>query len=132
MRRLTLLSALTLLVVAPAVASGRGPSLQCADRHGSRYLFEYRPTTCVHFGPGGDFAGGVNLTHLRWRSWGRPLVRARGIEEGFHLPAEHIRVTVVAYRLRRCGRIRSYTRLRSTSRYGRLLVRLGACRGQRP
>jgi len=72
----------------------------------------------------------VSLVRLHWRGWGRGTAHATGIEQGFHLPRDHVRVSVTVFRLRRCGRTRTYTRLRSTSHFGSLLVRMSPCPGR--
>jgi hypothetical protein len=85
------------------------------------------PARCNTLGLGQAFARAANLARLRWRGWGRPVTRARGIERGFHRPLAHIPVRVKAYRRRRCpfGDL-IYTRLRATSHYGSLVVRYPA------
>lgn len=85
------------------------------------------PARCNTLRLGQAFARAANLARLRWRGWGRPVTRARGIERGFHRPLAHIPVRVKAYRRRRCpfGDL-IYTRLRATSHYGSLVVRYPA------
>jgi hypothetical protein len=103
--------------------------IACLRHDGSSYRRVYRPSHCAHFGPGGSFSGGVNLRNLHWKYWNRGTARATGIEQGFHLPPERIRVRVKAYRIRSgCGR-RAYTRLRVTSSHGTTVVRLSPCSG---
>jgi hypothetical protein len=104
--------------------------IPCLNRGGTRYRLRRHPRKCAIFSYGGSFGGGVNLAGLDWRRWGSRHARARGIEKGFHLPPEHIRVRVVAYRpVNRCGR-RVYSRLRSRSRYGKTVVALHVCGGR--
>src|ERR687887_1000968 len=83
-----------------AVAAAKHTNILCLNKAGTEYVVKYRPRTCAHFGPGGVFAGGVNLKRIRWRAWNRPSVRGRARECGFHLPCENIRVRVRAYRRR--------------------------------
>jgi hypothetical protein len=90
------------------------------------------PARCISFY--GGFVTSVNLVDLRWRGWGQPVARARGVDRGFHLPFAHIRVRVTVYRRRHCpsGDL-IYTRLRATSRSGSTVVRYPQnCRGRRP
>jgi hypothetical protein len=90
-------------------------------------VWRRHPARCVTLGPRQAFAQAAKLVRLRWRGWGRPVARARGIERGFHRPLARIPVKVKAYRRRRCpfGDF-IYTRLRATSRYGSLVVRYPA------
>ena len=86
-----------------------------------------RPRNCNTLRPRQPFAAAVNLARLRWSGWGRPAATARGIERGFHRPLRRIPVRVRAYRLREgCGGALVYTRLRVSSRYGRITVRQAA------
>jgi hypothetical protein len=92
-------------------------------RRGRTPELRRHPARCISF-YGGN-ATSVNLVELRWRGWGRPIARARGIERGFHLPFAHIPVRVTVYRRRLCptGDL-VYTRLRATSRFGTTVVHL--------
>lgn len=113
------------------------PLMSCVDAAAGRdaagqdvYAAVVRPRACTVFGPGGGFAGGVNLARLRWSGWGRSTARATGIERGFHLPLASIPVTVRLTGLRHgCDGRRYYSRLRATSRYGSSTVRLRTCPG---
>jgi hypothetical protein len=103
--------------------------ISCANHAGTRYHRRYRPGRCLHFGPNGSFAGGMNLKQIHWRSWNRRLARGSAIECGFHLPCAGIPVSIRAYRPRtRCQRV-VYTRLRATSSFGTTRVRLTGCSG---
>jgi hypothetical protein len=93
------------------------PLIRCA-KSPSGTVLRIRPTTCTIFGPGGSFAGGVNLARLHWISWGSSTAVGSGIEQGFHLPLEHIKVTVTLSRIVSCGGKRFYTRAQVTSGYG--------------
>jgi hypothetical protein len=98
------------------------PSIRARDRE-----LRERPRSCNTLGRGDALAFAVNLVRLRWRGWGRPVARARGIERGFHLPLARIPVRVKVYRRRPvCGGDLLYTRLRATSRYGTSRIRLPA------
>jgi hypothetical protein len=104
--------------------------LLCATRDGTRYVRRKKPKRCTIFGPGGTFGGGVNLRKLRpWHGWGKGQARARGIERGFHLPPQHIKVKVRAWRPRmRCGH-RVYTRFKVKSRFGTSRPKPAPCPG---
>jgi hypothetical protein len=107
--------------------AARHTNILCLNSAGTRYFVRYRPRTCAHFGPGGAFAGGVNLKRIRWRSWNRASVTGRARECGFHLPCSNIRVRIRAYRRRHaCGRL-VYTRLSVRSSLGTTVVRLVRC-----
>jgi hypothetical protein len=103
------------------------PYLRCFRGNGRPGPARRRPTACLLFGPGGAFGGGVNLVGLRWTTWGTATVVGHGIEQGFHLPLAHTKVTVTLFRVRWCGSQRRYTRVRATSRYGTTIVRAIGC-----
>jgi hypothetical protein len=110
-----------------AVAAAKTTYILCLNVAGTRYVLRYRPRRCAHFGPGGIFAGGVNLRRIRWAAWDQPSVRGRARECGFHLPCADIPVDIRAYSRRRaCGRV-VFTRLRATSRHGTTIVSLTRC-----
>jgi hypothetical protein len=113
-----------------AVSAGAGQArLPCLNGKGTKYVARVEPERCTHFGPGGAFAGGVDLLGLQWSDWGAKIATATGTECGFHVPCDNIAVTVEAFRKRaRCGR-RIYTRLRATSQFGSTLVKTKACLG---
>jgi hypothetical protein len=126
-------------VAAVPVGADAGPQAQaaksktrilCLNKAGTKTFFRKRPRTCAHFGPGGAFAGGVFLTKLRWKGFGRRTATARGRECGFHEPCENVKVSVKAYRLRKgCRNTRVYTRLRVHSKFGTTKVRMRTCTG---
>ena len=96
----------------------------CANRRATARYAKVRPRVCNTLGPSDGFAQAVNLTGLRWRRWGRSVATARGIERGFHLPLQHVKVRVRAYRRREgCAGDWIYTRWRVGSKYGRTIVR---------
>jgi hypothetical protein len=102
-------------------------SIICLNSRGTRYIRKQVPVHCAHFGPGGSFAGGVNLKKLDWSKWTRVQGKAMGRECGFQLPCSSITARVSAYRVRRrCG-VRVYTRLKSISGYGTTRVKLKGC-----
>jgi hypothetical protein len=103
------------------------PYLRCSRGNGRPGPARRRPTACLVFGPGGAFGGGVNLVGLRWTAWGAATVVGHGVEQGFHLPLAHTRVTVTLFRVRWCGPQRRYTRVRATSRFGTTVVRAIGC-----
>ena len=114
---------LALVLIAPAAAESRTYVL-CANAKATERHQEFRPRRCNTLGPTEPFAAAVNLARLHWYAWGGRTATARGIELGFHRPASRVRVTVYAYRRRAgCDGDRVYTRLRVTSRYGRVVVR---------
>jgi hypothetical protein len=77
-----------------------------------------RPRRCDTLGPNQALAFGVNMAKVRWRNWGRPRARGRGIVRGYRLPPARIPVRIIAYRLREvCGGDQLYTRLRVFTRY---------------
>jgi hypothetical protein len=115
---------------APAPAQGDDVSIICLNKAGTTYKRKVEPVHCAHFGPGGSFAGGVNLKKLDWRTWGGPRAKGTGRECGFHLPCAAVRAKARAFRIRTaCGR-RVYTRLKSVSSYGTTVVKLRRCPGQ--
>ena len=127
-----LVAGLACAALASVAAAARPVSALCLTVNGRATTPKVRPHRCAHFGPGGSFAGGVNLVSLQWKHWGSPLATGTGVERGFHLPFSNIPVTVKAYRRRtgcrvRGRRLRVYTRLQATSSYGTTVVRLGTC-----
>jgi hypothetical protein len=118
--------------VAAAHAQAAAPArIVCTSGSAAdRFIPRRAPRRCTLLPRNASFAEGANLARLRWRGWGRRSATATGIERGFHLPFSHIPVAVTAFRLRadRCGRrIRLYTRVRTSSRFGTGTVRLPAC-----
>jgi hypothetical protein len=126
---LVLVASLVALALPDAGLAAKHTNILCLDKAGAKYVVRYRPRTCAHFGPGGAFAGGVFLKHIRWHSWNRSSVTGRARECGFHLPCENVKVKIRAYRRRHaCGRI-VYTRLKARSTFGTTVVRLKRCPG---
>lgn len=112
-----------LILAAPAAAKPRTYVL-CANAKATERHRAFAPRRCNTLGPTEPFAAAVNLTRLRWNSWGGWTATARGVELGFHLPAANVSVRVYAYRRRRgCNDDWVYTRLRVSSHYGRTIVR---------
>lgn len=89
-----------------------------------------KPSRCDTLGPQSSFGDSANLVGLRWARWGAAVAYGRGFERGYHLPLEHIPVTIKAYGRRQsrntCEGDFVYTRLRLHSRYGTLIVRFPA------
>jgi hypothetical protein len=87
------------------------------------FVLRVRPAKCIMASsPIPSFAEAVNLTGLRWKSWGGARAVATGYSRGFHLPLAHIRVTVVLTRpvfIRKLG-VYEYRQFRVTSRFGTL------------
>jgi hypothetical protein len=110
----------------PAETATAQPLVRCARSPGGTLLLS-RPSACIIFGPGGSFAGGVNLDHLRWASWGGAVAVATGNERGFHLPLEHIEVSVTLSGARSCGGRRLYTRAQVTSGNGTTVAHPFGC-----
>ena len=108
-------------------ASVKPTEIQCLDESGRSHVPKKHPRRCALFGPGGAFAGGVNLAKLEWHRWGKARARAEGIEKGFHLPPSHIPVQVVALERFSCGSVFHYGKLRVTSRYGTTTVAVPTC-----
>ena len=120
---------LSALVAAAALLSPQaGPAaytyIHCLNDGGSRYVRRRRPAACAHYGPGGSFGGGVNLTHIHWSSYTGREARGKATECGFHLPCANIKASIRAYRVRVVRGRHVYTRLRATSKYGTTTVRL--------
>jgi hypothetical protein len=86
-----------------------------------------KPKTCTTLGPRDSFAEALNLASLSWKNWGKSEATAHGIERGFHLPLQHVKVTVRAYRKRLgdCGDY-IYTRVRARSKFGQTVAKLPA------
>jgi hypothetical protein len=127
---LLVLSALVNASPLPAAqesASGKPTEIRCLDRSGRSHVAKSLPRRCTLFGPGGAFAGGVNLAQLNWHGWGQPRATAQGIEKGFHLPASHISVQVTAFERVGCGSVYRYAKLRATSRYGTTTATAPTC-----
>jgi hypothetical protein len=117
--------------VAKDLALCRDPQtiVLCANKNATYRLPRIAPSRCDTLGPQQSFNEGANLARLRWKGWGRAVATTTGVDLGYHLPFEHIRVQVRAYRLRRqCGDGDNlYTRLKIRSQYGTTLVRFPAC-----
>jgi hypothetical protein len=106
------------------ICRARRTYVWCLPRDAVDRAQRSRPRRCTTLGRYDSFAEAANLAELRWRRWGRRVATARGIERGFHRPLARIPVRVRAYRRRvGCAGDYVYTRMRVTSRYGRLLVR---------
>lgn len=108
-------------------AAGKQTEIRCLDDSGRSHVRKSQPRHCALFGPGGAFAGGVNLAQLNWKGWGKSRATAKGIEKGFHLPASHIQVDVVAFERVRCGDVFRYAKLRATSRHGTTTATAPTC-----
>jgi hypothetical protein len=93
----------------------------CVRSRFSGFVLRVRPAKCIMASsPRPSFAEAANLTGLRWKSWGGARAVATGYERGFHLPYDHIRVTVVLTRpafVEELG-IYAYKHFRVTSRFG--------------
>lgn len=101
----------------------------CLNKSGSLYKARISPKQCAHFGPGGDFARGLDLERLVWDDWGDSKIHGAGVECGFDQDCSAIPVSVFAYRIReKCGRP-VYTRLSARSSFGRTVVRTEGCLG---
>jgi hypothetical protein len=141
-------ASLVALPVTPAIATPRSPRaigtatvmagraaaqafVRCA-RSPSGTQLRSRPAACTIFGRDGSFAGGVNLARLRWVSWGGAIAVATGIEQGFHLPLEHVKVSVTLSGLVSCGGKRLYTRAQVASEHGTTVSHPSGCPGSKP
>lgn len=103
--------------------------LPCANKSGDTYKARVAPKRCAHFGPNGEFAGGVNLRNLVWADWGESKVHGVGIECGFDADCAVIPATALIYRIRnRCGRP-VYTRLRVRAGADTKTIRTEGCLG---
>lgn len=93
--------------------------LLCLPSGESSRVTKRKPSSCTTLGPDDSFAGALNLAKLKWKGWGKATATATGIERGFRSPASNIKVRVTASRPRAndCGGY-TYTRIKSTSRYG--------------
>jgi hypothetical protein len=100
------------------------PFLACAQASGSATIVR-RPVQCLVRGP--SKAQSVNLDELRWRSWGSPQAKGRGVDIGTQQPGTNVPVTVTLWRIRRCGGVRYYTRVQTVSAQGASTVPLPAC-----
>lgn len=144
MRRLILASALLLAVpgatVATVAAQGSSSSpdrvakaaaapkrtaantrLLCGKSGQTEREAKRRPSVCSTLGPKDSFAEAVNLKNLKWKHWGASTATATGTEVGFREDESNIsvKVTVSAPKANTCDpRGFSYTRLKSTSKYG--------------
>jgi hypothetical protein len=92
-------------------------------------VLKQHPLHCTVLPPTAAFAQGVNLKSLDWKHWGSDHATLKGIELGFHLPPERIKVHGSAYRPRPspCGGQMVYTRVKVTSRFGTTVARPKAC-----
>ena len=103
--------------------------LSCANKSGTEYKARVAPKRCAHFGPNGEFAGGVNLQRLVWQGWGQPKVHGAGVECGFDADCANTPATVLAFRIRnRCGRP-VYTRLRARTGTETKTIKTRGCLG---
>jgi hypothetical protein len=136
---LTVAAALTVAALAAAGGAAGSPSgeasakptrISCLNKGGSAYRYKRKPRSCAIFGPGGAFAGGVDLKKLAWTGWGRKTAKARGVECGFDAECSDIDVKVKAYRRRTgCNGKRAYTRIKATSQFGTTVARVPRCPG---
>ena len=114
---------LALVLIAPAAAESRTYVL-CANAKATERHQEFRPRRCNTLGPTEPWAAPGHHPPPHGGAGGGGPGPARGGRLGFHRPASRVRVTVYAYRRRAgCDGDRVYTRLRVTSRYGRVVVR---------
>ena len=115
--------------VLPTSSASARTKMYCVvtDQDSGRYAAKSRPRACAVFGPGDAFAGGVNLTKLRWRNWGASTAHATGVSLGFRADPVRLRATVKLTGLRngRCGR--TYGQLRATTKHGSWVVPLTRC-----
>jgi hypothetical protein len=120
-----LLATAALLAPAPPHADASARTyIHCLNSAGSKYLRHRKPKKCAHYGQGGTFGGGVNLTDIHWSKWSGSEAKGTATELGFHLPYSHIAATIRAYRVRVVHGRHVYTRLRAHSKYGTTTVRL--------
>jgi hypothetical protein len=106
------------------VCRTRRAYLLCANARATLRHRSFKPRTCNTLARRQPFAAAANLAKLRWSGWGRATATARGVDRGFHKNDVDIAVRVRAYRRRAgCRGDWIYTRLRVSSRYGRLIVR---------
>lgn len=132
--RLLVVLAAAALILPPAssVAGQDGKErtqILCGNGDGSAYRPKEKPRQCVVFGPGGGFAGGINLKKIHWASWGGKKAKGTMIECGFHLPCEDIEGKVRASKPEEhCGRV-VYTKIKATTRYGKATPPLPVCPG---
>ncbi len=104
-------------------------TLPCANKSGDTYKARVAPKRCAHFGPNGEFAGGVNLQRLVWDGWGRSKVHGAGIECGFDAECAVIPAAAIAFRIREnCGRP-VYTRLRVRAGSETTTIKTQGCLG---
>jgi hypothetical protein len=105
----------------------------CLDKGGANYVVKAKPGKCAVFGHGEAFGGGVNLIRLHWHGWGSARATARGIECGFHLPCERIKVKVVASGpVVGCTGQVVYSMIRAKSRFGHAAPDPHSCPGPVP
>ena len=107
------------------------PQVPCLNKAGTEYKPRIEPKQCAHFGPDGEFAGGVDLEDLVWdeADWGDSKVYGAGNECGFKADCDPVPVSVFAYRIRnRCGQP-IYTRMSARSSFGTTVVRTQGCLG---
>src|SRR6476619_2266543 len=67
--------------------------LTCNDSP-SKPVVRFAPSRCTILGPSASFAQGLNLTSLKWRTWGGSSAVGTGVELGFLLPYSHVPVAV--------------------------------------
>ncbi|MGE5636992.1 MAG: hypothetical protein ACM3UV_08655 [Nocardioidaceae bacterium] len=119
--------AVAALAATPSTASARQSYIIChKPALKPTWAFRVKPARCTSLGPRDPFGLAVNLVQLHWKGWGRRSATFTGYEQGFHLPASHIRVHGSVFRPRIWRGRRIYTRLRATSRYGTSTVVLDA------
>lgn len=117
------------LLAGPTASAEARTHIMCLNNAGSRYVAEYRPEKCAHYGNNGSFGGGVFLKSMEWENWGDSRAQGEGKDCGFHVPCADVHVDVVLRREREaCGR-RVYTRLKATSQHGTTRIRLERCPG---
>jgi hypothetical protein len=114
---------------AAGAAKAKPTRVSCSNKGGTKYILSRKPARCDIFGPNGSFGGGVALKSLKWKHWGRKTATATGIECGFKADCVNVSVKVKAYRLRKCGSKRSYTRVKTTSKFGSTTARPPRCGG---
>lgn len=105
--------------------SSPGASAPPGRGRGTDRVLRERPRRCSTLSLDDPYAAAANLTRVRWRHWGSPVARGRGIDLRYRRPHPRIRVRLKAYRLRRvCRGDYVYTRLRVRSRKKTRIVRL--------
>jgi hypothetical protein len=117
------------LVALPTSHAAKPIAYVACNPDGGSAVLRQHPLHCTILPPSAAFAEGVNLKSLNWKHWGTERATLKGIEVGFHLPPENIKVHGSAYRLRPspCGGQMVYTRVKVTSRFGTTVARPKAC-----